>query len=457
MQRARRELSRGAGASGGALFESTTSNTAATTSHVTATTTNNAIGSPSASSTTASSAASSAAVTGAVAFPSLWHVKGAREPFLIRPVAPVSQSINSGDTFVLHSPVSLTVWLGAQSCQAERVRGVYLALELQSSVATQASVKPEIVIVDEAQTPAEFWHALSGSNVIRSAAAGGDDKDLRFSHALYGVKDHKFVEVLRGALPDRSLLHSAGVFVLESDDGVSVWCGRHAPASFRTQALAIAEQLTSKHSLVAPSVELEGHESVRFRTQVLGFTNSARLSEAKKLLNSGKLAWRVNTLHVQPARVNNNESYADGVISSIAPRREALQSALIAKLAATQLNVIDEGSEENTSDTSDGRSERAAVDDDNGAVRLDSLDAFDVGYRYSVRVTGAGVLGATSGRGEAVLDATVVCAERLTFGAQSIFLEAKSKGLLQAVGGDGVVKTMSVEELTRERRWRPAK
>jgi hypothetical protein len=77
-----------------------------------------------------------------------------------------------------------------------------------------------------------------------------------------------------------------------------------APPAYRTQAFAIAEQLTSKHALAAPSVELDGHESVRFRMQVLGFTDSsARLSEAKKLLNSGKLAWRVNTLHVQPARI----------------------------------------------------------------------------------------------------------------------------------------------------------
>jgi hypothetical protein len=122
----------------------------------------------------------------------------------------------------------LMVWHGAQSCKAERVRSVYLALELQASVASQANggAKPDIVVIDEAQTPAEFWHALGGSNVIRSAAAGGDDKELRFSHALYGVKEHKFVEVLRGALPDRSLLQSGGVFVLESDDGVSVWCGR---------------------------------------------------------------------------------------------------------------------------------------------------------------------------------------------------------------------------------------
>jgi hypothetical protein len=55
----------------------------------------------------------------------------------------------------------------------------------------------------------------------------------------------------------------------------------------------------------------------------------------------------------------------------------------------------------------------------------------------------AGVFGAVSGRGEVVLDATAVCAERLTFGALTTFLEAKSKGLLQVVGGDGVVKTMT--------------
>jgi hypothetical protein len=338
MQRARRELSKGGGL---VLVESSPAAAPAMAA------------SPirhSPSSTASSSAASSTTATGALAHPTLYHVKGAREPFLMRVVAPVANSMNSGDAFVLHTATLLMVWHGAQSCKAERVRSVYLALELQASVASQANgAKPDIVVIDEAQTPTEFWHALGGSNVIRSATAGGDDKELRFTHALYGVKEHKFVEVLRGALPDRSLLQSGGVFVLESDDGVAVWCGRHAPAAYRTQAFAIAEQLTSKHALTAPSVERDGAESVRFRMQVLGFDSGARLSEAKKLLNSGKLAWRVNTLHVQPARIADQTpllAYADGVISSKAPRREALQSALIAKLAATQLNIVDNDDEE---------------------------------------------------------------------------------------------------------------
>jgi hypothetical protein len=69
-----------------------------------------------------------------------------------------------------------------------------------------------------------------------------------------------------------------------------------------------------------------------------------------------------------------------------------------------------------------------------------------------VHVIGGSVFGAVSGRGDVVLEATAVCAERLTFGALTTFLEAKSKGLLQVVGGDGVVKTCAVVSVKKNER-----
>lgn len=397
----------------------------------------------------------------------LFHVKGLHEPLLVRIVPPVAASLNSGDTFVLHSGNSaVVVWNGALANKEERLRGLCLAMELADVGALG------VVVYEEAQTAAEFWYALGGSHVIRSAAAGGDDAAVHFSHVLHTVVDGRLGEVSRGSLPERSQLVASGAFVLETEQRVTVWLGRAAPVALKAQACKLAEQLSTRIGAQSPTVEEDGHESVAFRAQVRGFENAKQRAKAKKLLQSGELAWRVNTLHVQPARVSDAAIAGfDGVISTVAPRQEALDSAMAARKAVSRMNVsagADEtsaeaaggggGSTANSSRTTTLRHSSALLTPPPSTraptppmlgVRLDSLEPFDLRCRYAVRVRGAALFGATSDGGAAVLHATIVCAERLTFGAPTIYLEAKSKGLLQildALNGGGV-KTLVVEHI----------
>ena len=386
----------------------------------------------------------------------LFHVKGVREPLLVRIVPPVAASLNSGDTFVLHSGNSaVVVWNGALANKQERLRGLCLAMELADVGALG------VVVYEEAQTAAEFWYALGGSHVIRSAAAGGDDAAVHFSHVLHTVVDGRLGELSRGSLPDRSQLVATGVFVLETDQRVTVWLGRAAPSALKAQACKLAEQLSTRIGAQSPTVEEDGHESVAFRAQVRGFENSKQRAKAKKLLQSGELAWRVNTLHVQPPRVSDAALVGfDGVISAVAPRQEALDSALAARKAVARMNVsgADEASVDSVLSTNSSRTATLrhvssapttpAPTPPTVGVRLDSLEPFDLRHRYAVRVRGAAVFGAVSDGGVAVLHATIVCAERLTFGAATIYLEAKSKGLLQILDvGSGGVKTLVVEQI----------
>jgi hypothetical protein len=414
----------------------------------------------------------------------LFHVKGAREPLLVRMVPPLAASLNSGDTFVLQSTRDspVYVWNGATANKHERLRGVVLALELiEASVGT-----PAVVVYEESLTAADFWHSLGGSKVIRSAAAAGNDTSaVHSTYVLYVVSGDQLVEVSRGAMPDRSLLLPTGVFVLEVGSRVTVWLGQRAPSETKAAAAKLAEQHSQRTMAQTPTVEVDGRESVAFRAMVRGFENPKLRKRAKKALKSGEFAWRVNTLHVQPPRISDTDAIGfDGVISTAAPRREALESAVAARQAAQNLNLADNGDVSSSNDRSGGAggsqsstspaatarptqtasrrgtasaspaASRAATGTlptalaaaaPTAAMRLDSLAPFDTRLVYAVTVRGAAMFGAVSDGGVAVLHSTIVCAERLIFGSPSIYLEAISKGLVQVVdAATGGVKTLVV-------------
>jgi hypothetical protein len=419
----------------------------------------------------------------------LFHVKGAREPLLVRMVPPLAASLNSGDTFVLQSTRDspVYVWNGATANKHERLRGVVLALELiEASVGT-----PAVVVYEESLTAADFWHSLGGSKVIRSAAAAGNDTSaVHSTYVLYVVAGDQLAEVSRGAMPDRSLLLPTGVFVLEVGSRVTVWLGQRAPSETKAAAAKLAEQHSQRTMAQTPTVEVDGRESVAFRAMVRGFENPKLRKRAKKALKSGEFAWRVNTLHVQPPRISDTDAVGfDGVISTAAPRREALESAVAARQAAQNLNLADNGdvsssndrsgaggSQSSTSPAATARPTQtasrrgtasaspaasraatatlpaalaaaaaAAAAAPTAAMRLDSLAPFDTRLVFAVTVRGAAMFGAVSDGGVAVLHSTIVCAERLIFGSPSIYLEAISKGLVQVVdAATGGVKTLVV-------------
>lgn len=102
--------------------------------------------------------------------PRLLHIKGRRN-VRAKQAALTFSSLNEGDVFVLDKGLTIFVWNGAKANQAERSKGVQVAVQLRN----ERGARPTVVIMDEDPDNEEFWSTLGGRGVIASEEEGGDD------------------------------------------------------------------------------------------------------------------------------------------------------------------------------------------------------------------------------------------------------------------------------------------
>jgi len=166
----------------------------------------------------------------------LFHIRGSNSiDTRAVEVAPRAQSLNSGDAFVLLTPASAFLWLGAGSNSDER--------EVAQRIAKDVLGAGSVESVNEGSEPAAFWEALGGQ------AAYASDKHLQTQPAeprlfqVSGVTGDFTVEELFNFAQDD--LSQDGVFLLDTVAEVQVWVGAHARPADRDAALNMAMRYVS--------------------------------------------------------------------------------------------------------------------------------------------------------------------------------------------------------------------
>lgn len=200
--------------------------------------------------------------------PRLLQLKG-KKYVRVTQVSLSSDSLNSGDVFVLDGGLEIFQWNGSKSSVQERNKGGEVSRGLRDE-------RPgaKVVVIDEGHEEARFWELLGGSGPIASAEEGGDDwsaeKESGKGKALFRLSDAsgslQMTEVAKGKVT-RNQFQSNDVFILDSGYEIFAWIGKGASKQESTKALSYAQDYLTKAgrpAFLPVTRVLEGGENESF-------------------------------------------------------------------------------------------------------------------------------------------------------------------------------------------------
>lgn len=202
----------------------------------------------------------------------LLHVKGNKNNVLVREVPMTTDSLNSGDVFILDNGLKLYQFNGNKANMHEKRK----AQEQAQAIATERKGLPKVEIVDDEgkDNGSEFWTLLGGFATIKGAAEGGDDDASKFEKKLYRLSDAsgkmEFKLEASGSIK-KSMFDTNDVFVLDTGVEVIAWVGRHASKDEKKKAILFAQDYITQNKRPAYlpiSRMLEGQENESFKSAV---------------------------------------------------------------------------------------------------------------------------------------------------------------------------------------------
>jgi gelsolin len=180
----------------------------------------------------------------------LLHLKG-KTTVHVKQVSLDSDSLNSGDVFVLDGGMKLYQWNGKQASVREKNK----AGEIARAIREERKGQPKIATIEEGQEDEDFWGLIGGKGPIASAAEGGDDleaeKTNKGTKALYQLSDAsgqlKFTEKAKGKII-KSHFISQDVFIFDTGYEVFAWIGKGASINEKRSALPKAQEYLAKYN-----------------------------------------------------------------------------------------------------------------------------------------------------------------------------------------------------------------
>lgn len=182
----------------------------------------------------------------------LIQIKGRRH-VQSRLVEPRASSLNSGDCFLLISPLYCFLWVGEFANVIEKAKASELTTIIQTKreLGCRASYVQTVEEGINTHTHAsrDFWKLLSGQTEYQDA--GTPEEDERYENAIietnciYRLVDDKLVPVdeFWGKVPRCSLLQSKEVLVFDFGSEVYVWHGKEVTLAQRKVAFQLAKHL----------------------------------------------------------------------------------------------------------------------------------------------------------------------------------------------------------------------
>jgi gelsolin len=179
--------------------------------------------------------------------PRLLHLKG-KKKVRVTQVALARDSLNSGDVFILDAGLHIYQWNGKKAGPQEKMKGAQLSRALDD----ERKGLPQVHVLEEGDSNADFWKFLGGQGAIKSAEEGGDDNEAEKGDVkrLFRLSDASgaltFTEVAQNKNVKRNLLDSSDVFILDTGAEVFAWIGRGASVDEKKKAMGFAQQYLQK-------------------------------------------------------------------------------------------------------------------------------------------------------------------------------------------------------------------
>lgn len=195
--------------------------------------------------------------------PRLLHLKG-KKTVVVREVALKTESLNSGDVFVLDAGLDIYQFNGDTAGAMEKAKGG----ELTRAIDDERGGKPKVIVLtekDNNQDAQKFWTLLGGKKAIAEATPDVPEKVekklLKLSDASGKMRMEECKEVSLKSLDTND------VFILDAGYEVFVWVGKKASKEEKSKGLGFATDYLFKNNrpkFLPVSRVLEGGENETF-------------------------------------------------------------------------------------------------------------------------------------------------------------------------------------------------
>lgn len=183
--------------------------------------------------------------------PRLLHLKGKRK-VRVAQVPMKTESLNSGDVFILDNGLKIYQWNGSKAGIFEKNKGAMLSRALDD----ERAGKPEVIVIEEAHSGGdsdEFMGLLEGEkDAIKSAEEGGDDAEAEKAgdKALYKLSDEGGSLEFTKVDPPFSLekFSSDDAMIFDAGSHIFCWIGKGASAGEKKNALGYAQTYLVEHN-----------------------------------------------------------------------------------------------------------------------------------------------------------------------------------------------------------------
>jgi len=216
--------------------------------------------------------------------PRLLHLKG-RNHVRITQVPLKTQSLTSGDAFVLDNGLTLYQFQGKNCNQKEKVRAAAYCRALDS----ERSGKPEVIVIDQGDKdiPKEFWELLGGEGNIRDDQGCDEAWETKSQKAMFQLTDAggklEFVPVAQGKNVSKSKLDTDDVFIIDVGSCVYVWIGKGSSSTEKKMGMSKAQHYLKEYKRPSwlPIVRiLEGSENQVFNNDMASHKKAKKFQKS---------------------------------------------------------------------------------------------------------------------------------------------------------------------------------
>lgn len=263
----------------------------------------------------------------------LMQIKGKRR-VRVCTVAVSARSLNTNNAFVLDAGTHLYIWMGARSSRVTRAKALDLANRIKRE---ERSARADIVNVEEGKTDQNeaFWKAIGGklstdeaAKLAQNAQSSADQDKDEDQTLVYWIgfdpvtnaAQLQVVDECINRLPKKEIMHTTGVFVVDTGSEVFCWTGKTSGARQRKHGLKVALGLAEGRDHVVVARVLEFGEANIFKEKFGNYPGMLPISTTRQESSRNIAASRIE-LKVQ-----------DLVQRMLKPAPEAALDPIVAKL-----------------------------------------------------------------------------------------------------------------------------